>query len=167
MQKPGTFSARRITEGAVIAALYVTLTWLSSLFGLSSGVIQFRISEMLCILPCFTPAAIPGLAVGCLLSNLLTGSLPWDIVIGSAATLLGAVLCRLTRKFGGPWAPVPNILANSLIVPLVLMYVYGEAGSYFFFLATVFVGEFVCGGIGGYLLYRVADRYRGRLFGNM
>lgn len=166
MQPSGTSPARRITESAAIAALYVTLTWLSSLVGLSGGAIQFRLSEMLCILPCFTPAAIPGLAVGCLLANLLTGALPWDIVIGSAATLLGAVICRLTRKLGGLWAPVPNILANSLIVPLVLMYVYGATEGYLFLLGTVFLGEFVCGGIGGYLLYRVSDRYRGRLFGN-
>lgn len=76
MQPSGTSPARRITESAAIAALYVTLTWLSSLVGLSGGVIQFRLSEMLCILPCFTPAAIPGLAVGCLLANLLTGALP-------------------------------------------------------------------------------------------
>ena len=158
------FSTRALARGAMIAALYAVLTLL--LQPLSFGAIQFRFSEALTVMPMLAADAVPGLAVGCLLANLLTGALPWDIVIGSAATLLGAVVCRLTRKLGGLWAPVPNILANSLIVPLVLMYVYGATEGYLFLMGTVFLGEFVCGGIGGYLLYRVANRYRGRLFGN-
>ena len=66
-------SALFLTQAAMIAALYVVLTYIANLFGLASGVIQIRLSEMLCILPVFTPAAIPGLFIGCLLSNILTG----------------------------------------------------------------------------------------------
>ena len=79
-----------ITQAAVIAAVYVVLTLAINAFDLASGAIQVRISEALTILPYFTPAAIPGLFVGCLLSNFLTGAPIWDVVFGSLATLLGA-----------------------------------------------------------------------------
>ena len=78
-----------LTQAAVIAAIYVVLTIFISAFNLASGAIQVRISEALTILPFFTPAAIPGLAIGCLLSNLLTGAAVYDVVFGSLATLLG------------------------------------------------------------------------------
>jgi hypothetical protein len=87
-----------ITQAAMIAALYVVLTKLISAFNLASGAIQIRISEMLCILPVFTPAAIPGLFAGCLIANTLTGSIIWDIIFGSIATLLGAIGTYLLRK---------------------------------------------------------------------
>ena len=74
-----------LTQGALIAALYTALTYLINYFGLANGAIQVRISEALTILPVFTPAAIPGLFIGCLLSNLLTGAAIWDIVFGSLA----------------------------------------------------------------------------------
>ena len=95
-----------LTQAAVIAAIYVVLTIFISAFNLASGAIQVRISEALTILPFFTPAAIPGLAIGCLLSNLLTGAAVYDVVFGSLATLLGAVGTYLLRKhikplFGG------------------------------------------------------------------
>ena len=80
-----------LTQAAAIAALYFVLTWLASMLGLSSGAIQVRFSEALTILPFFTPAAIPGLFIGCLLSNFLTGAVVWDVVFGSIATLIGAV----------------------------------------------------------------------------
>ena len=83
-----------ITKAAVIAAIYVILTWISALLGISSGVIQYRLSEMLCILPIFTPAAIPGLTLGCVVSNLASigQGLPLDMIFGSLATL-GSVTC--------------------------------------------------------------------------
>ena len=77
-------------QAAMIAALYVVLTYITNLLGLASGTIQVRFSEALCILPVFTPAAIPGLFIGCLISNLITGGIIWDIIFGSIATLLGA-----------------------------------------------------------------------------
>ena len=80
-----------ITQGAVIAAIYVVLTYIVNLLGLTNGVIQVRLSEALTILPVFTPAAIPGLVVGCVISNILTGAVIWDVIFGSLATLIGAV----------------------------------------------------------------------------
>ena len=157
-------SIRYLTEGALIAALYVALTWLSSLVGLASGAIQFRLSEALCVLAAFTPAAIPGLAIGCALANLLTGSLPLDILFGSLATLLGALVCWLTRRFGRLWAPVPNILSNTVIVPLVLMFVYQLEGGFFLLALGVFIGEFVCGGLLGLAVHATCARFSHRLF---
>ncbi|MBR4018021.1 MAG: QueT transporter family protein, partial [Clostridia bacterium] len=85
------YSVRGLIYGGAIAALYVALTFVSAQLGLSSGVIQLRLSEALCILPIFTPAAIPGLAIGCLLANAMTGCIVLDVILGSVATLIGAV----------------------------------------------------------------------------
>ena len=80
-----------LTRGALVTALYVALTYLATLFGLSSGVIQFRFSEALCVLPIFMPEAVLGLTVGCLLSNIISGCVIWDIIFGTLATLIGAI----------------------------------------------------------------------------
>ena len=87
-----------VVQAALIAAIYVVLTYFISAFNLASGAIQVRISEALTVLPYFTPAAIPGLAIGCFLSNLLTGCLPMDVLFGSLATLIGAIGSYLLRK---------------------------------------------------------------------
>ena len=87
-----------IVQAALIAAIYVVLTYFISAFNLASGAIQVRISEALTSLPVFTPAAIPGLFIGCLLSNLLTGCMPLDVVFGSLATLIGACGTYALRK---------------------------------------------------------------------
>ena len=147
-----------ITKAAFIAALYVVLTELSAQFGLSgTNVIQFRISEALTILPFFTSAAIPGLAIGCFLSNLLTGAAAWDVVFGTVATLIGALLTYALRRY--KWlAPIPPILANTVIVPFVLRYAYGFSDAWWFLALTVFIGEFVCCGILGMLLLFAVNR---------
>ena len=145
-----------LTRAALIAALYVALTYLAALFGLSSGAVQFRISEMLCILPIFLPEAIPGLTIGCLIANLVTAAAPWDIVFGSVATLIGAVGAYLLRKIPHAlkWiATIPTILANAIIVPFVLIYTYGVEDSYIILMLLVGLGEVVCAGIGGTILY--------------
>ena len=145
-----------VTRGAMIAAMYVALTYLSSLFGLASGVIQFRISEALCILPIFLPEAIPALAIGCMISNTITGAVFWDVVFGSVATLIGAIGARMLArlpKMMMPLATLPTILANALIVPFVLILAYGAEGAYYYFFLTVGLGELVCAGIGGSALY--------------
>ena len=80
---------RAITRGAAVAALYTALTLVSAVFGLSSGVIQLRLSESLCLLPLVMPEAVLGLYVGCIISNLITGCAFWDIIFGSLATLIG------------------------------------------------------------------------------
>ena len=96
-----------LVQAAAIGAIYVVLTLLFA--PLSYGEVQVRFSEALTILPYFTPAAIPGLFVGCILANLLGGSIPVDIIFGSIATLIGAVFTYKLR--GNKWlAPVPPIL---------------------------------------------------------
>ncbi len=75
----------------MIAAIYIVMTMFINTFNLASGTIQVRISEALTVLPFFTPAAVPGLFIGCLLSNLLTGAMLPDVIFGSLATLLGAL----------------------------------------------------------------------------
>lgn len=153
-----------ITQAAIIAAVYVVLTVTVSAFNLANGVIQIRVSEALTVLPFFTPAAIPGLFIGCLLSNIITGCLPWDIVFGSLATLLGAVGTYLLRRV--KWlAPVPPIIANTLIIPFVLQYVYGMEGSVWFFMVTVGAGEIISCGILGMILLQLLKKYKTVLFG--
>lgn len=153
-----------ITQAAIIAALYVVLTVLISAFNLASGAIQVRISEALTILPFFTPAAIPGLAIGCFISNLVTGCMPLDVVFGSLATLIGAIGTWLLRKH--KWiAPLPPIIANTIIVPFVLVYVYGLEGAIPFFMLTVGIGEVISCYVLGMILLFALYKHRGRIFG--
>ena len=139
----------------MIAACYVVLTYLTNLFGLANGAIQFRISEALCILPIFLPEAVPGLTIGCLISNIITGCNPFDVLFGSLATLLGALGARLLRGLPTKllWlASLPTVLANMLIVPPVLIFAYGVEDAYLWLVLTVGIGEIVCAGIGGTIL---------------
>ncbi len=152
-----------ISQAAMIAALYVVLTVLANALGLANYAIQVRFSEALTVLPFFTPAAIPGLTIGCVLSNLLTGCLPLDIAFGSLATLIGAVGTYLLRKYKFA-APIPPILANTLIVPFILAYVYQFEGSIFYFMLTVGLGELISCGILGMLLLGVLMKYRNVIF---
>lgn len=153
---------KKMTQAAIIAALYVVLTYLAGMLGLASGAIQIRFSEALTILPVFTPAAIPGLFAGCILSNLFTGCALPDIVFGSLATLIGAACTRKLRKL--PYlAPVPPIIANTVIVPFVLLYAYGVKPLWLSFL-TVFAGELISCGILGMLLYFVMKKRAAHIF---
>ncbi len=152
-----------LSQAAVIAALYVVLTFVSALMGLASGAVQVRLSEALCVLPCFTSAAVPGLFVGCIIANLLTGCALWDVVFGSLATLIGAVLCRVLRRHRLP-ALLPNIISNTVIVPLVLMYVYGTPETFWYLALTVGAGEIISCGVLGWLLGRVLEPHKERLF---
>jgi len=147
-----------LTYAAIIAALYVVLSYLSHLLGLASGGIQVRISEALTVLPFFTPAAIPGLTAGCLITNLVTGCAPWDTVFGSLATLLGALGTYALRKRSPYLAPIPPIFANTLIIPFVLAYVYGDGTPIPLLALGVFVGEFIACGVFGVLLQRALNR---------
>ena len=149
----------RITYAAIIAALYTALTHVAASMGLSSGVIQIRLSEILTVLPYFTPAAIPGLTVGCLVSNLTTGCIPVDVILGTAATFIGAVCTYALRKQNPMLSPIPPIIANILIVPWVLKYVYGMDGGVPYFMLTVGIGEVIsCGVLGLILLHAVKNR---------
>lgn len=148
-----------LAQGGMVAALYVALTLIASVMGLASGQIQLRLSEALTILPCFFPAAVPGLFVGCLLANLLTGCVLWDVAVGSLATLLGALGTRLLRK--SRWlAVLPPIVSNILLVPPVLAWAYGVEESIPFLMLTVGLGEVLSCGVLGELMYSALDKHR-------
>ena len=163
-------SVTYVVQAAVIAALYVVLTLLANALGLSSYSIQVRFSEALCILPFFTPAAIPGLWIGCLTANLMTGAIIWDIVFGSIATLIGAVGTYLLRKHKFA-CTLPPVIANMVIVPWVLRYGYGFKTVYNgvdwsipFNVVTVGIGEIISVCILGSLLLKVLNKYRNVIF---
>ena len=147
----------------MIAALYVVLTMLANALGLANYAIQVRFSEALTVLPFFTPAAVPGLFVGCLLSNMITGCAPWDVVFGSLATLVGALGTWALRKH--KWlAPLPPIVANIIVVPLVLSYVYKLEGSLIYFAITVGIGEIISCGLLGMTLLFALDKRKNQIF---
>ncbi len=108
-----------VTRAAVIAALYAALTYAASFVGLAYGNIQFRFSEALTVLACFTPAAIPGLTVGCFIGN-LANPMVMDWVLGTLATLLAALASYFTRHLGGRfsvlWAPLFSTVFNAVLV---------------------------------------------------
>ena len=147
-----------ISKAAIITALYVVLTSVSAMLGLDKGVIQLRLSECLCILPIITSAAIPGVTVGCALSSLLFSANPIDILFGSLATLIGALLTFVLRKKSSYIAVIPPILSNTLTIPFVLKYAYGINGLLSYFALTVFIGEFICCGVLGILLLKALPK---------
>lgn len=146
-----------LAQGAAVAALYVVLTLIFA--PISFGSVQFRIAEILTILPLFTPAAVPGLFVGCLLGNILGGAIIWDIVFGSLATLIGAALGYLLR-FNRWLVPVPTVIANALIIPWVLRYGYGIQVPILLQIAYVAAGEILGCYILGELLATVLLKRR-------
>ena len=150
-----------IARGGMIAALYVALTYVSFLFGLSSGAIQLRLSEMLTVLPAFLPESIPGLYVGCLVANLLTGGSIYDILLGSLATLIGAIGARMLKRTHPLLLTLPTVFANALIVPLVIILSAGGAetfASFPYFFLTVGIGEFLSAGLLGTVAYGIIDK---------
>ena len=152
-----------VVHAAMIAAIYVVLTYFISAFNLASGAIQVRISEALTILPYFTPAAIPGLVIGCLLSNTLTGCVLLDIIFGSVATLIGALGSYALRRH--TWlVPIPPIVSNMIIVPFVLRYAYGATDAFPFMIATVGAGEIISCYLLGMLLYGALKKMNHSLF---
>lgn len=113
-------SAVFLAQGAMIAAVYTVLTLMAAALNLAYGPVQFRFSEALTILPLFTPAAIPGLTLGCLLSNIFSGYGAADMIFGTLATFLAAVGTRMLRNVrikNIPWlAPLPPVLFNAAII---------------------------------------------------
>jgi uncharacterized membrane protein len=156
---------RNLVQGALIASLYVVLTLVARALGLDSGAIQIRFSEALCILPYFTAAAVPGVFIGCLLSNIILSNVFWDILFGSIATLIGAYAAYLLRK--RKWlVPIPTILSNTVIIPFVLRFAYGIPGSIAYFMLTVGVGEIISCGVMGMLLLSALEKHRYTIFKN-
>ena len=147
---------------AAIAAIYTVLTMVFA--PISFGPIQFRISEILCILPFFTPAAIPGLFIGCLLSNFLCGAAMLDVIFGSLATLIGAIGSYMLRK--NQWLVcIPPIVANTIIIPWVLRFAYGSQDFIWYAMLTVGMGEILAIGVLGNLFLGVLTRYKHITFG--
>lgn len=151
-----------LMQAAMIAAIYVVLTLMFQPF--SFGEIQVRIAEALTILPVFTPAAIPGLFVGCLIGNIFGGSILPDIIFGSLATLIGACFTYLLRRKVKYLAPLPPIIANILIIPFVLRYAYGINLPISFLMMTIGIGEVISCGVLGMIVYAALEKYRYRIF---
>ena len=151
-----------MAQAAMIAAIYVVITLVFAPF--SYGEVQVRLSEALTILPAFTPAAIPGLFIGCLISNILGGCIIPDIVLGSLATLIGAIFTYSLRNKSKYLAPVPPILANALIVPFILRFGYMVPLPIPFMMVTVGIGEVISCGLLGMILYAALNKYRATIF---
>ena len=151
-----------LTEAAAIGAIYVVLTLL--LAPLSFGEVQIRFSEALTILPFFTPAAIPGLFIGCIIANLLGGAIPVDIIFGSIATLIGAVFTYKLRNSNRFLAPSPPIAANAIIVPFVLRFGYGVNLPIPLMMLTVGIGEVVSCAVIGLILQTTLMKYKNVIF---
>lgn len=135
----------------MIAAAYVALTMISAAFGLSSGAIQIRISEALCVLPIFTLSAVPGVTVGCFIANILCGGTVYDIVFGTLATLIAAVITYFIKN--PLLSSIPTIVSNAVIVPIVLiMSGVGGVNMFLYFALTVGLGEVISCGILGTIL---------------
>lgn len=150
-----------MVQAAMIAAIYIVLTLM--LIPLGYGPVQFRVSEALCILPYFTPAAIPGVFIGCLLSNALGGAVILDVIFGSLASLIGAVGSYLLRRWR--WAVcIPPIVSNTLIIPWVLRFAYGNDQIIPYMMVTVGIGEILAIGVLGNLLLLSLERYKNVLF---
>lgn len=137
-----------LTKSAIIAALYIALIYL---FEWSSFLpIQVRVAEALCILPAFTFAAVPGLFIGCLLSNILGGLGMLDIVFGSLATLLAAYMAyKIPNK---KLKPLPAVLVNAVVVPIILYFTVNA--PILLTALEVFIGQAIaCYGLGLPLMY--------------
>lgn len=140
------FDTKYLTRAAVIAALYVVLTYLAGLMNLAYGPVQFRFSEALTVLPFLFPEAIPGLFVGCIVSNLISPYGMLDLVVGSLATLIAAIW---TAKCGKRWfAPMPPVIANAVLVGAMIAWYEAGFGAGFpaafaYNALTVGLGELV------------------------
>lgn len=151
-----------MAHAAMIAAIYVVTTVLFAPF--SFGEVQVRISEALTILPYFTPAAVPGLFIGCLIGNIIGGAILPDIIFGSLATLLGAIFTYLLRKQSKFLAPLPPIISNIAIVPFILRYAYGINLPIPLMMLTVGIGEVISCGVLGMIVLSALQKYRYKIF---
>ena len=151
-----------MTQAALIAAIYVVVTVI--LRPLGFGPVQVRISEMLCVLPIFTPAAVPGVVLGCFIANILGGAILPDVICGTVATLIGAVLTYRLRGKNRIIAVLPPIISNAAIVPFVLKYGYMVPLPIPFMMLTVGIGEVISCAVLGLILHTALSRYKGLIF---
>jgi Predicted membrane protein len=149
----------------MIAAIYVVLTVVFA--PISFGEAQVRISEALTILPVFTPAAVPGLFVGCLLGNALSpGVILPDIIFGSLASLAAAFLTYKLRNKSPLLAPLPPILVNTIVIPLILRYAYGINAPFPILMLGLAIGQFLSCGVLGLILHTMLSKYKALIFKN-
>ena len=158
MKRKNLQRVRFITLSAIIAALYFVLTM--AVFELASGAIQIRISEALCVLAYFTPAAVPGLTLGCFISNVILTGNPLDIIFGTLATFIGAFGGYLLRK--NKWLiTLPTVLANAIIIPFVIYFGFGETELAIpWLMLTIFIGEFISATVLGTSLLEILKKYK-------
>lgn len=155
------FTTRQIATAGIIAAVYAVMSLCSSVFGIAYGPIQCRFSEALTVLPFFLPEAIPGLFVGCLVTNLMSTVGPLDLIFGSLATLLAALW---TRRMPNKWlAPLPPVICNAAIIgAMIAWYEVGFTEAFFGMFAfnalTVGIGEAIACYVLGLLLLQVLSR---------
>ncbi len=153
----------QLSYSAIIAGLYVALTWVSNIFGLASMAVQIRLGEALCVLAYFVPGAPVGLFVGCIISNLTMGSAPLDIIFGSLATLIGAYV---GSKMKNKWlVPIPTVISNTIIVPIVILACYTardawSLGTYALTAIGVLVGEIASAYVIGMLLLLAMSKHK-------
>lgn len=155
-------NVRLMTQAAMIAAIYVVLVFVFA--PISFGPVQIRVAEALTILPFFTPAAVPGVFLGCLIGNLLSpGMIVLDIVFGSLATLVAAIISYKLRE-NKYLVPLPPILVNMLVVPFVIKYGYGVHMPLILSALAVGLGQVVsCYGL-GLILMQVLEKYKDQIF---
>ena len=165
LQEPRrTFTVRDLAQGAIIAAVYALLTIF--LAPISSGLVQCRVSEAMSVLPYFTFSAVPGLFIGCLLANLLTGAPIYDVVFGSLATLIAAFITYKMRNTVSKYmAPLPSVVVNALVVGWLLTYVYQVGATYWAAVGYVAIGQAIACFALGIPLMSLMERFRGKLFG--
>jgi len=152
-----------ITQAAMIASLYTVLVIIFKPISFSD--VQVRIAEALTILPFFTPAAIPGVAIGCFISGIVTGANIFDIVFGSLASLIAAVLTYQLRRHKF-LVPVPPILVNAIVIPWVLRYAYEVPLPIPFMMLTVGIGEVLACGVLGLCLLFALEKVKHIVFKN-
>lgn len=154
-------TAMFVAQAGMIVAIYVVLTILFAPISFSE--VQLRVAEALTILPLFTPAAIPGLFIGCLLANFIGGAIIWDVIFGSIATLIGAALGWLLR--GNRWlVPIPAVLSNTVIIPFVLRYGYGVNLPLPLLMIYIAIGEILSCYVLGEFLASVLLHFRRQIF---
>jgi uncharacterized membrane protein len=156
------FSTRDLTLAAVVAALYAVLSYFGNIFGLTFGPVQIRFAEALTVLPFLCPATAPGLAIGCLITNLLSPYGPLDIVFGTLAT---AIAAGLTMKMPRWYlAALPPIIVNAIILPPIWAWTeVGAVNSAFwaavgFNAVTFIVGEAIACYVLGTLLLKALPK---------
>ena len=164
LQRPSKkFNVRELVQGAIIAAVYALLTIF--LAPISSGLVQCRVSEAMSILPYFTFSAVPGLFIGCLLANLLTGAAVYDVIFGSLATLAAAYITYWMRNRVSKYlAPLPSVVINALVVGWLLTYVYQIGVPYWLAAGYVAIGQAIACFALGLPLMKLLERFRGKLF---